>query len=107
MAEATKMTEDKDFKGYIHDVGGPTANFTAPACDKQLKQGMCGSRDCLYPKPCSMLKADHSEYLGVLRSVRQVPGVKKVFIRSGIRYDYLLADKKNGGGSWRISADIM
>ncbi len=96
VAEATLMTADKDFKGYIHDVGGPTANFRLPACDKQLRLGMCRSRDCLYPKPCSMLKADHSEYLDVLSAVRQVPGVKKVFIRSGIRYDYLLADKKNG-----------
>ncbi len=94
--EAAKMAKDKDFKGYIHDVGGPTANFTAPSCDRQLKLGMCGSKDCLYPKPCSMLKADHSEYLDILRAVRNVPGVKKVFIRSGIRYDYLLADKKNG-----------
>ncbi|MBQ8151562.1 MAG: YgiQ family radical SAM protein, partial [Firmicutes bacterium] len=91
--EAETITKLPDFKGYIHDVGGPTANFRNPSCDKQIKHGMCGTKDCLYPKPCSQLKADHREYMDVLRAVRGVRGVKKVFIRSGIRYDYLMADK--------------
>lgn len=95
--EAEIMTREPDFKGYIHDVGGPTANFRNPSCDKQLKLGMCGSKDCLFPKPCSQLKADHTDYLEVLEAVRKVKGVKKVFIRSGIRYDYMLADRKGCG----------
>lgn len=82
-----------DFHGYIHDVGGPTANFRHPACEKQLSYGVCKNKDCLYPKPCENMIIDHSDYIKVLRAVRNVPGVKKVFIRSGIRYDYLMADK--------------
>lgn len=92
LQEAKKMTADKDFKGYIHDVGGPTANFRHPSCEKQLSQGVCKNRQCLYPKPCPNLKADHQDYLTLLRRLRALPGVKKVFIRSGIRFDYLLAD---------------
>ena len=92
--EARRLSKRKDFKGYIHDVGGPTANFRGPACDKQLKSGVCTHRDCLYPSVCPSIKPDHSEYFQILRSVRQLPGIKKVFIRSGIRYDYLLADPK-------------
>lgn len=96
--EAKLMTGLKDFKGYIHDVGGPTANFRKPACNKQTSVkagvGTCMHRDCLYPEPCPNLDIDHSEYLDILRSVRELPEVKKVFIRSGIRYDYVVADKK-------------
>lgn len=92
--EAERLAKKPNFKGYIHDVGGPTANFRGPACDKQLEHGVCKHRDCLYPKPCGQMKIDHSDYLDVLRAVRKVPGVKKVFIRSGIRFDYLMADKK-------------
>ena len=92
LREARAMTKDKDFKGYIHDVGGPTADFRRPACDKQLKAGACPERQCLFPKPCPNLKADHSDYISLLRKLRAVPGVKKVFIRSGIRFDYVLAD---------------
>lgn len=95
MEEARKLTKLKDFKGYIHDVGGPTANFRKPSCAKQKKHGMCERKDCLFPKPCRELEADHSEYMEVLDAVRNVDGVKRVFIRSGIRYDYLLADKSN------------
>ena len=91
--EAKMLTEDPDFKGYIHDVGGPTANFRQPSCEKQLKVGVCKHRQCLFPKPCPNMKADHSDYLKLLRKLREVPKVKKVFIRSGIRFDYLLADK--------------
>lgn len=91
--EAEAMTKKENFKGYIHDVGGPTANFRAPACRKQLKSGVCKDRDCLYPAPCKNMDVDHSDYLDVLRAVRSVEGVKKVFIRSGIRYDYVMADK--------------
>ena len=90
--EATALTQKKDFKGYIHDIGGPTANFRAPACQKQLTAGVCRNRDCLYPGVCPNMDVDHSDYLQVLRSVRQLDGVNKVFIRSGIRYDYLMAD---------------
>lgn len=93
--EAERLTKAGDFKGYIHDIGGPTANFTVPSCEKQLKSGMCKDKDCLFPKPCSALRPDHSEYLEVLAALRQVAEVKKVFIRSGIRYDYLLADKNS------------
>ena len=92
LKEAEHMTKDKDFKGYIHDVGGPTANFRQPACKKQLTKGACPNRQCLFPTPCPNLKADHSDYIALLRKLRALPGVKKVFIRSGIRFDYLLAD---------------
>ena len=91
--EAKLLTEEPDFKGYIHDVGGPTANFRHPSCEKQLKLGVCKHRQCLFPEPCPNMKADHSDYLKLLRKLRKVPKVKKVFIRSGIRFDYLLADK--------------
>lgn len=94
VAEVKQLTEKKDFKGYIHDVGGPTANFRQPACKKQLKSGVCTHKDCLYPAVCSNMEVDHSNYLNLLRAVRQVKGVKKVFIRSGIRYDYLMADPR-------------
>lgn len=93
--EAEALTKLKGFKGYIHDVGGPTANFRAPACKKQLKSGVCKNKDCLYPAPCKNMDVDHKEYLDVLRAVRGVKGVKKVFIRSGIRYDYVMADKND------------
>ena len=92
VAEAKQITEMPDFKGYIHDIGGPTANFRYPACDKQLKSGVCTHRKCLAPKPCPNLKVDHSEYIELLKRVESLPRVKKVFIRSGIRFDYLLAD---------------
>ena len=90
--EAEVLTKLPGFKGYIHDVGGPTANFRRPSCAGQLKRGLCKNKKCLAPEPCPALEADHSEYLHPLRRLRQVPGVKKVFIRSGIRFDYLLAD---------------
>ena len=90
--EAEGFLKDKDFKGYIHDVGGPTANFRQPACKKQLKNGVCTNRQCLFPKPCKNMTADHSDYISLLRKLRDMPGVKKVFIRSGIRFDYLMAD---------------
>lgn len=93
MAEAEKLTHLPNFKGYIHDIGGPTANFRRTSCDFQLEHGLCKGKKCLAPKPCPNLAVDHSEYLDILRSVRELPGVKKVFIRSGIRYDYLLEDK--------------
>ena len=93
--EAYKMVEEKDFKGYIHDVGGPTANFRHTACEKQNTLGACIKKQCLFPKPCKNLIADHSDYLTLLRRLREIPKVKKVFIRSGIRFDYVLADKKN------------
>ena len=95
LKEAEIMAKDKDFKGYIHDVGGPTANFRHPACEKQLSKGACGGRQCLYPTPCKNMNADHSDYVALLRKLRKIPGVKKVFVRSGIRFDYLLADKKD------------
>ena len=94
LKEAEKITHEKDFKGYIHDVGGPTANFRHPSCRKQLEHGGCRNRQCLFPEPCRNLDADHSDYVSLLKKLRAVPGVKKVFIRSGIRFDYLLADKK-------------
>lgn len=90
--EAKEMLSDSDFKGYIHDVGGPTANFRHRACEKQEKFGVCTNKQCLYPKPCPNLKIDHRDYLELLRKLRNLPGVKKVFVRSGIRYDYLVAD---------------
>ncbi len=91
--EAELLAREPDFKGYIHDVGGPTANFRFPACDKQLEKGACPGKQCLFPEPCRNLKADHKDYISLLRKLRAVPGVKKVFIRSGIRFDYVLADK--------------
>ncbi len=93
MEEARTFLDDPDFKGYIHDVGGPTANFQNPACDKQEKHGVCKDKQCLFPHPCSQLKVDHQDYVHTLRELRSLPGVKKVFIRSGIRYDYLMADQ--------------
>ena len=91
--EAKIMIEDKDFKGYIHDVGGPTANFRAPACKKQLTKGACPNKQCLFPTPCKNLEVDHKDYMELLHKLRALPKVKKVFIRSGIRFDYLMADK--------------
>jgi uncharacterized radical SAM protein YgiQ len=91
--EAKKIVWEEDFKGYIHDVGGPTANFRQPACDKQLKYGACKERQCLFPSACKNLKVDHSDYIKLLRKLREIPRVKKVFVRSGIRYDYLIYDK--------------
>lgn len=91
--EAKKITEMPDFKGYIHDIGGPTANFRAPSCEKQLKSGLCKDKKCLAPEMCPAVKVSHSDYLSLLRELRRLPKVKKVFIRSGIRFDYLIADK--------------
>ena len=96
LREAKEMTKEPGFKGYIHDVGGPTANFRFPACQKQMTHGACKDRQCLYPRPCKNLKADHSDYLELLRRLRNLPKVKKVFIRSGIRFDYVLADAHSG-----------
>ncbi len=93
--EAEILINDPEFKGYIHDVGGPSANFRKPSCDKQTEKGVCQNRQCLFPKPCPNLKADHSDYLALLRKLRRLPGVKKVFIRSGIRFDYVMADRKD------------
>ena len=93
LAEAKLLTEMPDFKGYIHDVGGPTANFRGPACDKQLTKGVCQKRRCLVPKPCPNLKVDHREYMELLKKIAALPKVKKVFVRSGIRFDYLVADR--------------
>ncbi|MCD8098075.1 MAG: YgiQ family radical SAM protein [Lachnospiraceae bacterium] len=95
LREAEQMTREKDFKGYIHDVGGPTADFRAPACEKQTTKGVCPERQCLFPKPCKNLVADHSDYIALLRKLRALPRVKKVFIRSGVRFDYVLADTKS------------
>ena len=92
MQETMKITYEPDFKGYIHDVGGPTANFRQPACEKQLKHGACPNKQCLFPKPCQNLKVDHQDYLELLRKLREIPNVKKVFVRSGIRFDYVMAD---------------
>ena len=91
--EAKKITELEGFKGYIHDVGGPTANFRYPACDKQLEHGVCPNKRCLAPKPCKNLKVDHSEYLHLLGELKKLPKVKRVFVRSGIRFDYLMFDR--------------
>ncbi len=91
--EAKQIIQDKDFKGYIHDVGGPTANFRQPSCSKQLQVGVCKHRQCLCPQPCPNLEVDHSNYLSLLRKLRNLPNVKKVFVRSGIRFDYLMLDK--------------
>lgn len=90
--EAEKLTIKPGFKGYIHDVGGPTANFRHPSCDKQLEKGVCKNRQCLFPKPCPNLKAEHRDYVSLLRKLRKLPGIKKVFVRSGIRFDYVMAD---------------
>lgn len=90
--EAKEMTKDPQFKGYIHDVGGPTADFRQPSCEKQLEHGVCKNRQCLFPKPCRNLKADHKDYVSLLLKLREIPGIKKVFIRSGIRFDYVMAD---------------
>ncbi len=98
--EAKLLTERKDFKGYINDVGGPTANFRYPACEKQLKSGVCPDKKCLAPEPCKNLKADHSEYIELLSQIERLPKIKKVFIRSGIRYDYLNADKTPSGNAF-------
>ena len=92
LKEAKQFTTEKDFKGNIHDVGGPTADFRAPSCEKQLKKGVCAKRLCLFPEPCKNLKVDHSDYLKLLREMKDIPGVKKIFVRSGIRFDYLMAD---------------
>lgn len=94
LKEAKEFVQDPDFKGYIHDVGGPTANFRKPSCEKQKTKGVCQKKQCLFPTPCKNLTVDHEDYLQLLRKLRKLPQVKKVFIRSGIRYDYLLADKK-------------
>ena len=92
LEEARLLTQEPDFKGYIHDVGGPTANFRFPACEKQLTKGACPHKQCLFPEPCKNLRADHRDYVALLQKLRALPGVKKVFIRSGIRFDYVLAD---------------
>ena len=95
LAEAKQIVWDPEFKGYIHDVGGPTANFRHAACEKQVKHGVCVDKQCLYPNPCKQLKIDHKDYLKLLRNLRQLPNVKKVFIRSGLRYDYLIHDNND------------
>ncbi len=115
LREAQQMIREKDFKGYIHDVGGPTAEFRAPACDKQLKYGACVHKRCLYPRPCSNLRVDHSDYLKLLKELRSLDGVKKVFVRSGFRFDYLMADpnkeflteicKYHVGGQMRVAPE--
>ena len=103
--EAKLISEDPDFNGYIHDVGGPTANFRAPACAKQLRSGACPNKRCLFPEPCKQLDADHGDYLDLLDKLRKLPGVKKVFVRSGIRFDYVLADAEHGGDFVRKLAE--
>lgn len=95
VAEAEKLTKLPDFKGYIHDIGGPTANFREPACQKQLKNGVCRDKRCLSPKPCKNLTVDHDDYMKLIETVEALPRVKKVFIRSGIRFDYLMLDKND------------
>lgn len=95
ISEAKALIEDPEFKGYIHDVGGPTANFRQAACDKQLKEGVCTNRQCMFPVPCKKLKVDHRDYVSLLRRLRSLPGVKKVFVRSGLRYDYIMADRSD------------
>ena len=95
LAEANSIVQDPDFKGYIHDVGGPTANFRQPSCQKQMQAGVCKHRQCLCPKPCPNLEVDHSDYLSLLRKLRALPNVKKVFVRSGIRFDYLMLDQND------------
>jgi len=96
LREARTLAARSDFKGYIHDVGGPTANFFRPACEKHERGGFCANRECLYPQPCPQLKADHDQYLKTLKALREIPGIKKVFIRSGIRFDFIQHDKKHG-----------
>ena len=96
LREARKLAAMDGFKGYIHDVGGPTANFFRPACEKQKDGGFCAQRECLFPSPCPKLKADHGQYLETLRALREIPGIKKVFIRSGIRFDFIQYDKNRG-----------
>ena len=93
--EARQITQLPNFKGYIHDVGGPTANFRRPACDKQLEHGACAGKQCLYPRPCRNMVVDHTDYIALLRELRALPKVKKVFVRSGLRYDYIMADKSD------------
>lgn len=93
--EALQIIADPEFKGYIHDVGGPTANFYNPSCEKQIEKGVCPKRQCLHPTPCKNLRVDHTEYLDILRTLRELDGIKKVFVRSGIRYDYVLYDKND------------
>jgi uncharacterized radical SAM protein YgiQ len=93
VAEAVELTKNPHFKGYIHDVGGPTANFRLPSCKKQEKNGLCPGRKCLAPKPCANLDVSHKDYLALLRRLRALPGVKKVFVRSGLRFDYIMEDK--------------
>ncbi|MCF0133452.1 MAG: YgiQ family radical SAM protein, partial [Blautia sp.] len=93
LKEAENMTKDLHFKGYIHDVGGPTADFRHASCEKQLTKGVCPDRQCLFPAPCKNLVADHTDYVSLLRKLRQIPGVKRVFVRSGVRFDYVIADK--------------
>lgn len=96
ITEAKKITDSQGFKGYIHDIGGPTANFRNASCSQQKKIGTCVNKQCLFPQPCPNLDADHSDYLKLLREIRVLPKIKKVFIRSGVRFDYILADKKYG-----------
>ena len=96
LKEAHSLTAHENFKGYIHDVGGPTANFFTAPCEKQRRGGFCVERECLFPSPCPKLKADHRAYMEALRTLREIPGVKKVFIRSGLRFDYIQLDKKHG-----------
>ena len=93
LEEIKIISDDKDFKGYIHDIGGPTANFYHPACDKQIQHGVCTHKECIGWDPCKNLKVDHSDYLDILREARKLPGIKKVFVRSGLRYDYIMYDK--------------
>ena len=93
ISEVKEITEMPDFKGYIHDVGGPTANFRKPSCEAQLKRGVCKDKKCMAPNLCPAIKPDHSDYLELLRKLRKIPKIKKIFIRSGIRFDYLIADK--------------
>ena len=93
LKEAKLLTTLKNFKGYIHDVGGPTANFRKPSCSKQIEKGLCVGKKCLAPTPCKALEVDHTDYLNLLRKIRKIEGIKKVFIRSGIRYDYMMEDK--------------
>ncbi len=95
LEEAKTITQMPGFKGYIHDVGGPTANFRHASCEKQMKYGTCAARQCLFPKPCPNLKVDHADYIDLLRKIRALPKVKKVFVRSGLRYDYIMADKSD------------
>ena len=93
LEEIKTISQDKDFKGYIHDIGGPTANFYHPACDKQNSHGVCTNKECIGWDPCKNLKVDHSDYLDILKEARKLPGIKKVFVRSGLRYDYIMYDK--------------